>query len=154
MKTELTIEESAKLIELGIDAKLASKERFFVGEYERAEYFDKIEKLTGKRILPKGVFQKREKAYMNGPTSWNIYHKVFSLTDILSILPKEIGNYELNISANKYKYFASYVLWVATDIRDILSFNQFSASELIDALNSLLIWCLTEKKINFNTEKK
>lgn len=115
MKTTLTIEESARLIELGVDQKLAT--RSLITNESR-----------------------------------------FTLTDILSIMPKEIDNYELNISANKCEYFASYILWDTMDegdyIRDILSFKQFSATELIDALNQLLIWCLTEKKINLNTKKK
>ena len=108
MKTTLTVEESQRLIELGVDPKMASRETF-------------------------------------------IFDKIFTLYDLLSILPKEIDGYELNMSANKCEYFVSYILWDTMDegdyIKDILSFKQFSAPELIDALNQLLIWCLEQKII-------
>ena len=108
MKTTLTVEESQRLIELGVDPKMASRETF-------------------------------------------IFDKISTLYDLLSILPKEIDGYELNMSANKCEYFVSYILWDTMDegdyIKDILSFKQFSAPELIDALNQLLIWCLEQKII-------
>lgn len=62
MKTTLTIEESARLIELGIDPKLASK-------WEIVDATDE-----------------------NDPNSFLDYEEypIFDLSDILSILPKEI----------------------------------------------------------------
>ncbi|MDE6410036.1 MAG: hypothetical protein K2K81_07325 [Muribaculaceae bacterium] len=109
MKTTLTIEESAKLIELGVDAKLASS---YVGMY---------------RV----------------PT--------FTLTDILSILPKEIDGYHLSIEASSQGYEVSYMLW---DIGDE-AYHFMGATErpeLIDALNQLAIWCLENNHIK--TDKK
>ena len=80
------------------------------------------------------------------------YMAVFTLADLLSILPKEIGNYELNINSTESEHFVSYILWDfmgnCTYIRDYLSDNQFSAPELIDALNQLAIWCLENHYIN------
>ena len=103
MKTVLTIEESQRLIDLGVDPKMASKEPF-------------------------------------------IFNEIFTLTDILAILPKEIGNgYNLNIDITGAYYGAAYVCWdedengdaVIKDIRfDVID------PELIDALYKLLIWCI------------
>ena len=114
MKTQLTIEESARLIELGVDAKLASGESLVGGA-------------------------------------------LFTLVDLLSILPKEIDGYELNISANKTEYFVSYILWdddefYGTYIRDRFQNIQSSSPELIDALNKLAVWAIEQGHLK--TEKK
>lgn len=115
MKKNLTIEESARLIELGVDVKLASGESLVGGA-------------------------------------------LFALTDLLSILPKMIDGYHLNIDMITEGYTAGYIMWDDDEKWEAVINNfmpdGFFAPELIDALNSLLIWCLTEKKINFNTEKK
>ena len=127
MKTLLTPEESQRLIELGVDPKMASMKEFIP-------------------IHPEVL-----KGNVEYAKPWGWMPK-FRLEDILSILPKEIDGYELNMSANKCEYFVSYILWDTMDegdyIKDILSFKQFSAPELIDALNSLLIWCIDNKYIN------
>ena len=122
MKTTLTIEESARLIELGVDAKLAS------------------ETIIG--------CDDNNKAYRR-------YR--FSLTDILSILPKEIDYNVLDILATGFDPKTGDIKkgWTASYITEqgIVAFGEesiLSAPELIDALNQLLIWCLTEKKINLN----
>ena len=121
MKTTLTIEQSQKLIDLGVDAKLASEHH--VGRWEH---------------------------YSNGsypdPDSVS---PLFSLSDLFSILPKEIDGYHLNIEAVPKGYNVAYFLWGEDApwsgmIMD--SKCKRYAPELIDALNSLLIWCLTEKK--------
>ena len=129
MKTLLTVEESQRLIELGVDPKMASMKEFIP-------------------IHPEVL-----KGNVEYAKPWGWMPK-FRLEDILSILPKEIDGYELNMSANKCEYFVSYILWDTMDegdyIKDILSFKQFSAPELIDALNQLLIWCLEQK----NHQKK
>ncbi len=123
MKTELTIQESGRLIELGVDAKLASYER----------YEDTGRKHCGIELPPE-------------------IRPIFGLTDILSILPKEIGNYELNINSTEVEHFVSYILWDSMDdctyIRDVLSGDQFYATELIDALYQLLIWAIEHGYIN------
>ncbi|MDE7402772.1 MAG: hypothetical protein K2M87_05110 [Muribaculaceae bacterium] len=108
MKTTLTIEESARLISLGVNPKMASEETF-------------------------------------------ILDKVFTLTDILSILPKEIDGYHLSIEATSQGYEVSYMLWDCGDE----AYHFMGATErpeLIDALNQLAIYCLENNHIK--TEKK
>lgn len=155
MKTELTIEESAQLFELGVDVKMASKEKFFVGYNERAEFFDKIERLTGKRDFPKGVFQKREKRYANGPTTWDIYHKIFTLADLLSILPKEIKvgvtTYHLNIDYPLPDQVAARYIDSDDVDNDIMGVME---DELIDVLFYLLISAIKCGYITTNSNKK
>lgn len=113
MKTTLSIEESTRLIELGVDPKLASK------------------RTPGIQI----------------PTDDpNIYYKVkegdtvFTLSDLLSILPKEIllGN---RLYCNlKIQYI--YEEWAVNYSPHAMSI--FRAPELIDSLYQLLIWCLEQ----------
>lgn len=106
MKTTLTIEESARLIELGVDPKLASKE-VATTIYEQ-EY--------------------------NDPR-----HPIFTLTDILAILPKEVrynGVLEsLTIFIDNNTSVATYPFYNSNDAH-------FISSELIDALYQLLIWAV------------
>lgn len=82
----------------------------------------------------------------------NKFSKCFRLQDILSIVPKEIednGATEvLNIIMDNDSVYVGYPY--IHEARRVC----IKAPELIDALNQLLIWCLTEKKINFNTDKK
>ena len=123
MKITLTIEESQKLIELGVDAKLASE----------------IE------------YRPRKCGY------GRLKYRVYSLSDILSILPKEIDGYELNISTTKQLYFVSYILWDHAEdygsyVRDTRPDTQLYAPELIDALNQLAIWAIEHQHLK--TEKK
>lgn len=119
MKTELTIAESARLIELGIDASIASS----------SAIYDEL----GHRS----------------------YMAVFTFTDIFSILPKEINynglTYGLNMWVDKAVWYLEYVAEVEFNMWDTLTTDNFESPELIDALNRLLIWCLTENKINLKT---
>ena len=113
MKTLLTVEESQRLIDLGVDPKLAS-------------YTDVVADESGNHYVEK---------------------LIFSLTDILSILPKEINGYHLNIEASEQGYEVCYKLW------DTYHFMGATESpELIDALYQLLIWCLEHKIIKLNKD--
>lgn len=114
MKDKLTIEESAKLIELGVDAKLASKESAVWGKFKS--------------------------------------HKrpIFTLTDILSILPKEIDGNILVINATGFnieseEYEEGWCVFYVNSNFDVAYGEKsiFSAPELIDALNQLLKWVLS-----------
>ena len=105
MKTELTIEQSQKLIELGVDAKLASD------EYGGGDC----------KIIP-----------------------IFTLSDLLSILPKEIEDngltYGLSIWVDEGEWHVKYH-------QTSLAYRPLSESynespELIDALYQLLIWTI------------
>ena len=143
MKTTLTIEESARLIELGVDAKLASTRCLdFNGTFayisgEEADWVkDRI----------------NEHYYTENPI-------VFSLSDLLSILPKEIEGNVLDLLATGYNKETESLEkgWSATyiDKQCIPSFGKdaiFSAPELIDSLYQLAIWCLETGHLK--TEKK
>ena len=118
MKTILTTKESSHLIDLGVDAKLASGESLVGGA-------------------------------------------LFTLTDLLSILPKEIDGNHLDIVAamanlEKGKIEKGWSVTYVDDYSECALENNtfFSAPELIDALNQLAIWCLTEKKINLNQKEQ
>ncbi len=80
MKTTLTPQESAQLIELGVDAKLASCE----------QYAETGEMRGGIELPP-------------------VAKPVFRLTDILARLPKEIGKYWLEISVTDEYSIVQYV---------------------------------------------
>ena len=125
MKNVLSIEESQKLIDLGVDAKLASMK----------EFVDKTEKDSNQ-------FLEIEE------------YPLFSLTDLLSILPKEVDGYMLNISTSESEWWVAYELTDNCDewyscVRDVI--GTFGAPELIDALNQMTIWCLENNHIK--TEK-
>lgn len=79
MKNELSVEESAKLIELGVDQTLASG----------IQYADTGEIRGGIELPP-------------------VPKPVFRLTDILAILPKEIDGHYLNMSACAKEWHAYY----------------------------------------------
>ena len=96
MKTELTVEESARLIELGVDPKMASRETF-------------------------------------------IFDKIFTLDDILSILPKEIEQEDRHPMTVVYYWNSTKKEWIA--YYDYVEKTiMASAPELIDSLYQLLIW--------------
>ena len=132
MKTILTVEESQRLIDLGVDPQMASKKE------DAQSYYDWC---CGRE-----------------PNSDDI-KPIFDLSDLLSILPKEIEDSNLNIISTQVKNHKKVSGWIATyiDSYNDLAFGYesiFQAPELIDALNSLLIWCLTEKKINLNQKEQ
>ena len=118
MKTQLTAEESAKLIELGVSPERASE--------------IKVEVKESSRGCP------------------NIYcsevkRPIFTLTDILDILPKEINAFGIPARLQMYNHPAEYwiVSYVTYDGGTLTYQNPCSAEkELIDALYSLLVWCL------------
>ena len=128
MKTELTLEQSEKLIEFGLDAKLAS-----CRQYANA----------GK--IQNGIEQPPE------------LKPVFCLTDILAILPKQIKDYHLNIDIIKEGYNIGYIQWDdAAPYEAVVtrSINAYFAPELIDALYQLLIWTIDNVYINLKTNKQ
>lgn len=106
MKTQLTAEQSAKLIELGVSPGKAN------GLW-----------LPGTdAIIP------------------------FALSDILDILPKEIkrnnyNSYTFSIVADNHYWNVEYRYWRG-DYAENDTLALFESEELIDALYSLLLWCL------------
>ena len=129
MKAELTIEESAKLIELGVDEKFASRHTLRVD-------------------IPTDI----PNLYRKGEDS----KSVFTLTDLLTILPKGILEDEQKSDNHIYvcplsiKWDVKYQIW---EVRyDYLEY--FTGPELIDALYHLLIWTIDNRYINLKTNKK
>ena len=118
MRNLLTAEESAKLIELGVSPERASEIKVEVKEPSRG--------------CP------------------NIYcsevkHPIFTLTDILDILPKKITfghrtNCRLKLQPIVSSKDRISEVWQACYLHTSLKANA-EAPELIDALYSLLVWC-------------
>lgn len=77
---------------------------------------------------------------------------IFTLADILSLLPKKFneGNYYLDLSYGFGNWTASYIKWDDCDegtyIRDTQ--GEKTADELIDALNELLLWTIEKGHIH------
>lgn len=115
MKDRLTAEQSARLIELGVDPSKASG-------------FECLDPYGLDDAIPTGV-------------------PLYTLSDLLSLLPKEIYSeerdifYRLNMTIGKTSssvYYRHYGY--------VKGFGPMkSADELIDALYELLIWCIKEK---------
>lgn len=128
MKSLLTAEESAKLIELGVSPERASEIKVEVKEPSRG--------------CP------------------NIYcsevkHPIFTLADILDILPKEIEvdspNADKGIDIEDCYLCTQWCMngdyadnhqWCAFYTPGFQLIGDCTAPELIDALYSLLLWCL------------
>lgn len=118
MKQQLTIEESQKLIELGVDPKLAS------------EYVSAMKVCASGR----GIIRLPESK------------PIFTLADILDILPKKITfGHRTNCRLKMQPIISSKdrisEVWQACYLHTSLKANAESP-ELIDALYSLLVWCL------------
>lgn len=118
MKTQLTAEESAKLVELGVNASQASeKEKIYVSQ------------------------QSRDTALMY--QVFYHYASIFTLADIIDILPKEIRHngctYKLNID---YPPIGMVAARYNTEEDDLDSLKGYLSEELIDVLYSMLLWCL------------
>ena len=119
MKTQLTAEQSAKLIELGVSPERASEIKVEVEEPSRG--------------CP------------------NIYcsevkYPIFTLADILDILPKKITfGHRTNCRLKMQPIISSKdrisEVWQACYLHTSLKANA-EAPELINALYSLLVWCL------------
>ena len=116
MKTQLTAEESAKLIELGVSPERASESNSSVAYGNGARGIMKVPETP-----------------------------IFTPADILDILPKEINAFGIPARLQMYNHPAEY--WIASyvtyDGGTLTYQNPCSAEkELIDALYSLLVWCL------------
>lgn len=118
MKTNLTPEQSDRLIELGVDPMLASCE----------QYVDTGQIKNGIELPPQPK-------------------PVFKLTDILAILPKEIYDEEISVTFYLVVETDCNNTWLAT-YREycggeiMMEIGEKVAPELIDALFELLCWVL------------
>ena len=139
MKTKLTVEESQRLIELDVDPDLASATRYTISETE--EYCGYERKIT----VTNG--------YIDNYLSKD---RVFTLADILNILPKEIIADTLMGEdfpcALTIRWDENRKVWHCAYECLPLPLTVGVSPELIDALNTLLIWVL--KNGHSKTEKK
>ena len=123
MKTQLTAEESAKLIELGVSPERASERTFDLKDVNNLS-----KPLERRELLP-----------------------IFTLADILDILPKEIRHngctYKLNID---YPPIGMVAARYNSEDDDLDSLKGYLCEELIDALYSLLVWCLEKGYVKLN----
>ena len=149
MKTTLTVEESARLIELGVDPKMAS-----MVSWKQTETWARKSVLPNKEHLTLKPFKPMIIGFERFETK-----DVFTLADILRILPKEIEDSNLDIISTQVdiKNHKKISGWMVTyiDSHNDLAFGDesiFQAPELIDALYSLLIWCLENKIIKLKEE--
>lgn len=115
MKTELTKEESARLIELGISPKWASQE------------------------LIENIYQKE----YSEPRL-----KVFTLADILSIIPKE---FKVNTNIAVLVISTHHGIWTVGYEDNLGNYINYINQELIDSLYQLLIWAIEHKYVNINS---
>ena len=118
MKTQLAAEQSAKLIELGVSPERASKRTFDLKDVNNLS-----KPLERRELLP-----------------------IFTLADILDILPKKITfGHRTNCRLKMQPIISSKdrisEVWQACYLHTSLKANA-EAEELIDALYSLLVWCL------------
>ena len=125
MKTILTVEESQRLIELGVDPKLAKSVCLdFNGTYAY---------ISGEETKTVVDWVNME-YYTEQPV-------VFTLTDILSILPKEIKQVKKHPMTMVVYWHSINNEWNAYyDYSELSPIK--SSPELIDALNQLLIYVL------------
>lgn len=126
MKTTLTIQESAELIKRGVKRNKASGT--YVGRMEHSS---------------EGSFPDPESV-----------EPLFTLDDLLSLLPKTInnGNHYLDLSYGFGDWTASYILWDNCDegtyIRDTQ--GEKTADELVDALYKLLLWAIDHNHVKLD----
>ena len=117
MKDRLTPEQSQRLIELGVDPNKASEYKLIIHDTDGCNLHCSESK-----------------------------EPIFTLSDILSLLPKEIRSSEweakLVIEGTDSHWRTSYVFLGSFDVR-----QYYDAPELIDALYELLCWCITNKHI-------
>ena len=106
MKTKLTPEESAKLIELGVSPERASESESSV------------------------AYGNGAREIMKTPQT-----PIFTLAELIDILPEEVYGSTLGMEYDcEFKQW-----WVGYRVRHLES-----APELIDAIYSLLVWCLVK----------
>lgn len=109
---------------------------------------DKLTKEQSAHLISLGV--PKEKATGNYSEIEIFDYPVFTLTDILEILPKEIDYYnrpcELSIWFNRtyQKWYVGYL-----DFSIFLEETRFMKEELIDSLYSLCVFCLENKLLKF-----
>lgn len=136
MKTTLTIEQSDTLISKGISPERASEIFIDAGAH-------------GKFPTPKATGMMLECAH-----EAKIIGSIFTLSDLFSLLPKEIDAYQLTTVAYPNYWEVSYQLYDYSEFaeavcsRDIK--NRICRTELIDALYYILERVIEQQLFKFN----
>lgn len=125
MKTQLTAEQSAKLIELGVSPERASMRESSV------------------------AYGNGARGIMKAPET-----PIFTLSDLIGILPKKITfGHRTNCRLKMQPIISSKdritEVWQACYLHTSLKANAESP-ELIDALYSLLVWCLEKGHVKLD----
>lgn len=139
MKNCLSIEQSAELIKRGVSADKASEIFIDAGEH-------------GMFSTPKATSMMLECA-----REAKVISPIFSLADLLSLLPKEITvtmeSYDvdrlacLHISSTNEKWYVSYKY--EFEEREYWC-KMFNSEELIDALYKLMIWAIAHNHVKLD----
>ena len=127
MKTQLTAEESAKLIELGVSPERASN--MWVKSSSRSYTCEK------NNLLLDTLAWRKE----NVSNSEN-YGFIFTLADILDILPKKVKIHRDGDTLSMIYHCGQWRVGYS-NCAEYCNHTKV-APELIDALYSLLLWCL------------
>lgn len=156
MKTTLTIEQSKALIDLGVDPKLASKCKFRQITNSKGE---PLEKNKIKKWKDRTSCEKATHSPLCVGLTKIEFVDIFTLTDILSILPKEIKSDDTImgdgfISELQINWDCSQKVWNCAYLALPHPVGVGKAPELIDALYHLLIWCINNGKYNPKNEEK
>lgn len=156
MKDRLTPPQSQRLIELGVDPSKASMCMLYFPESDSSEPLESWQmwEERGKLLCNPDESQVQDVECVIVPKdadydqSAKEEHSIFTLSDVLSLLPKRIDNLILSIfgtgfdeltEETKEGWMASYV----TEFMEVESKNTiFQSPELIDALYELLCWVL------------
>lgn len=108
---------------------------------------DKLTIKQSKRLIKLGVDPSKASDSIEVPCGNMICHeKVFNLTDILSLMPRQIGDYELLMLAYSMGHNAAYAHFRENHhgklvIDDVIGY-MFYTNELIDALFELFEYCI------------
>ena len=150
MKTKLTVEESARLIELGVDPKMASMCMLYFAESDTSEPIPSSEVWEDCGKLLCNISDEVESVECKIVPIDSDYDQsskeetpIFTLADILSILPKEIKIHRDGDTLSMIYHCGQWRVGY-TNCAEYCDHTQV-APELIDALYSLLVWCLENK---------
>ncbi len=140
MKTELTLEQSRTLVGRGVHSEKASKVAWQITTDSHGKPFTKelMKQSWHHGISHKGGIQRVGLTHIDEKP-------IFTLTDLLEILPKEIriNNKDcfLNIPFNNKVALATYM---GSDDKNCLKFEhcELGNEELIDNLYNLMLWVI------------
>lgn len=146
MKTELTIEQSAKLIKRGISKEKASKVKKRKSADSKGTALTKAELKPWRYVV---AVEKQSSSFMSVGLMRFESKDIFTLTDLLELLPKDIGQHDFHIVTETDYYEVSYSLYsYSNEIEEIFIENTLHTvccTELIDALYELLLWVIDNK---------